>query len=92
MPESTQEHSLVERPPIEDTTGETALASGRVMRVWWPLAASWILMAFEQPAISGIVARLAEPKINLAAFGGLVFPLTLMIEAPIIMLLAARLL
>ncbi len=46
-------------------------------------------MGFEGPAISAIVSRLAEPKINLAAYGGLVFPLTLMIEAPIIMLLAA---
>ncbi len=46
-------------------------------------------MGFEGPAIAAIVSRLAEPKINLAAFGGLVFPLTLMIEAPIIMLLAA---
>jgi hypothetical protein len=46
-------------------------------------------MGFEGPAITAIVSRLAEPKINLAAYGGLVFPLTLMIEAPIIMLLAA---
>lgn len=46
-------------------------------------------MGFEGPAISAIVSRLLEPKINLAAYGGLVFPLTLMIEAPIIMLLAA---
>jgi hypothetical protein len=61
----------------------------RILRTWWPLAASWILMGFEGPAISAIVSRLAEPKINLAAYGGLVFPLTLVIEAPIIMLLAA---
>ena len=61
----------------------------RVFRTWWPLAASWILMGFENPAISAIVSRLADPKVNLAAYGGLVFPLTLMIEAPVIMLLAA---
>jgi hypothetical protein len=46
-------------------------------------------MGFEGPAITVIVSRLADPTINLAAYGGLVFPLTLMIEAPIIMLLAA---
>jgi hypothetical protein len=46
-------------------------------------------MALELPAISAIMARLAEPKINLAAYGGIVFPLALIIEAPIIMLLAA---
>lgn len=65
------------------------LGIARIFRTWWPLAASWILMGFEGPAISAIVSRLAEPKINLAAYGGLVFPLTLIIEAPIIMLLAA---
>jgi len=61
----------------------------RVFRTWWPLAASWILMGLENPAISAVISRLADPKINLAAYGGLVFPLTLMVEAPIIMMLAA---
>ena len=46
-------------------------------------------MALELPALSAIIARLADPKINLAAYGGIVFPLALIIEAPIIMLLAA---
>jgi hypothetical protein len=46
-------------------------------------------MGLEGPAISTVVARLADPEINLAAWGGLVFPLSLVIEAPIIMLLAA---
>jgi len=46
-------------------------------------------MGLEGPAISAVVSRLAEPKTNLAAFGGLVFPLALIIEAPIIMMLAA---
>jgi hypothetical protein len=36
-----------------------------------------------------VVARLADPKINLAAYGGILFPLALIIESPIIMLLAA---
>jgi hypothetical protein len=65
------------------------LTQRRVLRTWWPLAASWILMGLENPAISAVVARLADAKVNLAAYGGLVFPLTLIIEAPIIMLLAA---
>jgi hypothetical protein len=43
----------------------------------------------ELPIISAIVARLPEPEINLAAYGGIVFPLALIIESPIIMLLAA---
>jgi len=61
----------------------------RVLQTWWPLALSWLLMAAESPAIGAVVARLAEPEINLAAFGGLVWPLALIIESPIIMLLSA---
>lgn len=60
-----------------------------IIKTWWPLAASWLLMALELPALSAVTARLANPKINLAAYGGIVFPLALIIEAPIIMLLAA---
>ncbi|MBN1179739.1 MAG: hypothetical protein JXD18_11025 [Anaerolineae bacterium] len=61
----------------------------RVAAVWWPLAGSWLLMSAEQPAMSAVVARLAAPEINLAAWGGVVFPLILIIESPIIMLLSA---
>lgn len=60
-----------------------------IFQTWWPLAASWLLMGLEGPAISAIVARLADPEINLAAWGGIVYPLSLVIEAPIIMLLSA---
>jgi progressive ankylosis protein len=60
-----------------------------IFRTWWPLAASWMLMAAELPALSAVIARLPQPEINLAAYGGVVFPLALIIESPIIMLLAA---
>ena len=62
---------------------------GRIVQIWWPLAASWLLMAVELPALSAVVARLANPEINLAAYGGIVFPVSLIIESPIIMLLSA---
>jgi len=65
------------------------VTTGRIFRTWWPLAASWVLMAIEGPALNIIVARLADPTIHLAAYESLVFPLALLIEAPIIMLLAA---
>jgi hypothetical protein len=61
----------------------------RILRTWWPLAASWLLMSAESPALTAIVARLANPEINLAAYGGVVFPMSMIVEAPIIMLLAA---
>ena len=74
--------------PVELTIIKTMPVS-RVFRTWWPLAASWLLMGAELPVLSAIVARLANPEINLAAYGGVVFPLALIIESPIIMLLAA---
>ncbi len=46
-------------------------------------------MSAELPALSAVVARLAKPEINLAAFGGITYPLALIVESPIIMLLAA---
>ncbi|MBG0787768.1 MAG: hypothetical protein H0S79_21980 [Anaerolineaceae bacterium] len=46
-------------------------------------------MSIELPSINAIVARLANPEISLAAYGGVVFPIALIIEAPVIMLLAA---
>lgn len=64
------------------------MSLSRVFKTWWPLAASWLLMGLELPFLSAIVARLPEPEVNLAAYGGVVFPIALVIESPIIMLLA----
>lgn len=71
--------------------GETAPRLGvrGVVQTWWPLAASWFLMGLELPAIGAAMARLPDPERSLAAYGGVVFPLALIIESPIIMLLAA---
>ncbi len=71
------------------STTQGALPLSHIARAWWPLAASWLLMSADQPALSAIVARLPQPEINLAAYGGIVFPLALIIESPIIMLLSA---
>ena len=65
------------------------LSTKKIIRTWWPLAFSWLLMGIEMPALSAIVARLPDPEINLAAYSGIVFPLALIIESPIIMLLSA---
>jgi len=67
----------------------SSLSINRIFKAWLPLAASWLLMGMEMPILSAFIARLAEPKINLAAYGGVVFPIALIIEAPVIMLLAA---
>ncbi|MBK8231336.1 MAG: hypothetical protein IPK72_12260 [Candidatus Eisenbacteria bacterium] len=61
----------------------------QIRSIWAPLAMSWVLMGLELPLVSAVVARLAQPEIHLAAYGGVVFPLSMLIESPIIMLLAA---
>ena len=60
-----------------------------VWKTWYPLALSWLMMGIELPLLSAVVARLKNPEVNLGAYGGVVFPLALLIEAPIIMLLTA---
>lgn len=60
-----------------------------IFEAWWPLAASWLLMGLEVPLVSAGIARMPEPVTSLAAYGGVVFPLALLIEAPIVMFLAA---
>lgn len=60
-----------------------------ILKTWLPLAASWIFMGLERPLVSAFMARLQDPEISLAAYASAVFPLSLIIESPIIMLLAA---
>jgi hypothetical protein len=60
-----------------------------VATLWWPLALSWAMMGVEQPIVSAAVARLPDPAIQLAAWGSFAFPVALVVEAPVIMLLAA---
>ena len=66
-----------------------SLTTLEIFRKWSPLAASWLLMSAELPILSAVVARLLHPEVSLAAFGGVVFPIALVIESPIIMLLVA---
>jgi len=61
----------------------------RVFRLWAPLAASWALMAMEPTLVIASVSRLPDAKINLAAWSSVVFPISLVVEGPIIMMLAA---
>jgi hypothetical protein len=79
--------SIADRDTLADGGAPVTLA--RIAQTWWPLALSWLLMSVEGPAHSAVVARLANPQINLAAWGGIVFPLALIIESPAVMLLSA---
>lgn len=60
----------------------------KVFVFWYPLAATWLMMAVENPFLTAIIARLVEPKFNLAAFG-VAFSFALIVEGPIIMLMSA---
>ena len=60
-----------------------------VFQLWLPLAGSWLLMGIESPMLAAFVARMAFPEITLAAWGSLVYPISLVVEGPIIMLLTA---
>ncbi len=46
------------------------------------------MMSVEGPLIAAIIARMADPKLNLAAYG-IAFAFALIIEAPVIMMLSA---
>ena len=70
------------------TTRPEKLSIKKVLVTWLPLVASWTLMSLEIPVVNAIIARLSNPEINLAAYGGFVYPIALTIEAPVIMLLA----
>ena len=48
---------------------------------WLPLAATWIMMSVEGPFLAAVIARLPEPRFNLAAYG-VAFAFALLIEAP----------
>lgn len=64
------------------------LSSGRIFRFWAPLAATWLMMAAEGPFVAALIARLPEPKLNLAAWG-VAIAFAMLIEAPVIMMLSA---
>ncbi|MFO7587689.1 MAG: hypothetical protein R6X22_06405 [Gemmatimonadota bacterium] len=55
---------------------------------WAPLAATWLMMAAEGPFLAAVIARLADPKFNLAAHG-VAFAFAILVEAPVIMLMSA---
>jgi hypothetical protein len=55
---------------------------------WLPLAVTWLMMSVEGPFLAAIIARLADPKFNLAAYG-VAFAFALLVEAPVIMIMSA---
>ncbi len=66
---------------------KTAVAQRAIFWVWFPLALSFTLMMLESPVTNGVLARFAEPSVQIAGFG-VALGLSLLIESPVIMLLA----
>lgn len=70
------------------TSNSDSLPLSRVLRTWWPLALSWLLMSAEPAALAAVVARMANPEINLAAYGSVAFAIQGLVQAPLISLLS----
>ncbi len=64
------------------------LALSAILRFWFPLAATWLMMAAEGPYVAAIIARMPDAAYNLAAYG-VAFSLAWLVESPIMMLLTA---
>ncbi len=69
-------------------TGRSPLRASGVLLFWFPLAATWFMMALEGPYIAAIVARMPAAAQSLAAYG-VATALAWLIESPIMMLLSA---
>ena len=68
--------------------GPTDLSQRDILRFWLPLASTWLMMAFEGPFLAALIARLPDPRYNLASYG-VAFAVAVIIEAPVIMMLGA---
>jgi len=66
-------------PQVPST--EAPLTVGATVRQWWPLAAGWLLMTAELTVFTAIVARMAGPEIQLAAWG-VVFAVSTLVQSP----------
>ncbi len=60
----------------------------RILRLWAPLEAAWLLMAVEGPFLAAILARLPNPTCTLAAFG-VACGFAWLFESPVILIMSA---
>lgn len=73
---------------MDEIIRKDKLSQTDILRFWLPLAATWLMMSLEGPYLAALIARLPEPKFNLAAYG-IAFSLALIVEAPVIMMMSA---
>ena len=65
-----------------------APTAGYIARFWSPLAATWVMIALEGPVVAAFIARLPNPKINLAAYG-VALSIAIVVESPVMMITSA---
>jgi len=70
------------------TPEEQPTSLGKIFVFWAPMASTWLMMALEAPFLAALIARLADPKENLAAFG-VAHAVAILVESPVIMILSA---
>ncbi|KAA3658880.1 MAG: hypothetical protein DWQ10_10220 [Calditrichaeota bacterium] len=67
---------------------QNSLSQKEIFKFWSPLLLTWLMMAFEGPFLTAIIARLTDSTFNLAAYG-VAYSFALIIEAPVIMIMTA---
>ena len=75
-------------PPVKPSpkslpASDGSLTTRLITRTWYPLALSWTVMSFEGVIISAMLARMPDPEISLAAYGGVAFAIAFVLSAPI---------
>ncbi len=70
------------------TPSAKPLAFRDIFRFWSPLGVTWLFMSIEGPFLAAVIARLPDPKYNLAAYG-VAFAFAILVESPVIMLMSA---
>jgi len=73
---------------MSEPTETEKLRQRKILVFFLPLAATWMMMAVEGPFLAAIIARLPDPKFNLAAHG-VAFAFAIIIESPVIMIMSA---
>lgn len=60
-----------------------------LFRTWWPIAISWVLLAFEPLFFSSVISRFPNAEVNLAAYGNISWQIPILLQSPIMLLQAA---
>ncbi len=88
----TDRYSQEPRPLLLTAKPLRRAVSGRTMsgllRLWIPLALSWVLMTAGMPVVTAVLARMREPDLQLASLG-ISHSVTMAVQSPVIALLTA---